>query len=447
MAVDPTNGTLYAAAQTASGLAVSSDRGQTWTATGWPYSYPPIIGINPAPGTLLVTVQNTQTSAFVVKLNPAGSLVYSTLLNGHPAMTPPTAQASDSTAFSQQNWASGIALDPSGNIVITGGTRALDFPTANALQPANAGGSDAFLAVISPDGGQLNYSTYLGGSLNDGAFGVAADAQGNLIVAGLTSSTDFLGQSVAQSGNGSAFVVKLAPPAAAAPTIAAVLNGASFQPGIEAGSWVMIQGENLADTTGTWQSSDFTGNNLPTLVDGVSVTIDSKPAFVEYVSPTQINVLAPSDSTVGAVNVVVTNNGLASAPVTAQLQAVAPAFFVSGNSAIASLLPNYTPVTATAPAMPSDTVVLWGTGFGPTTPPAPGGTIVSGAPVTSTLPVVTVGGMQVPVVSSVLTTGTAGLYQITIQLPADVPTGTPAVQASIDGAQTPSGVTLFVGAP
>jgi len=53
----------------------------------------------------------------------------------------------------------------------------------------------------------------------------------------------------------------------------------------------------------------------------------------------------------------------------------------------------------------------------------------------------------VPVVSSVLTTGTAGLYQITIQLPADVPTGTPAVQASIDGAQTPSGVTLFVGAP
>jgi uncharacterized protein (TIGR03437 family) len=97
--------------------------------------------------------------------------------------------------------------------------------------------------------------------------------------------------------------------------------------------------------------------------------------------------------------------------------------------------------------MPSDTVVLWGTGFGPTTPPAPGGTIVSGAPVTSTLPVVTVGGMQVPVVSSVLTTGTAGLYQITIQLPADVPTGTPAVQASIDGAQTPSGVMLFVGAP
>jgi uncharacterized protein (TIGR03437 family) len=447
MAADPASGKLYAAAQTANGLAVSSDRGQTWTATGWPYSYPPIVGINPASGTLLVTVQNVQTSAFVVKLNPAGSLVYSTLLNGHPAMTTPTSLASDSSAFSQQNYATGIALDPAGDIVVTGGTRALDFPAANALQPANAGGSDAFLAVISPDGGQLQYSTYLGGSLNDGAFGVAADAQGNLIVGGLTSSTDFLGQSVTQGGNGSAFVVKLAPPAAAAPTIAAVLNGASFQPGIEAGSWVMIQGANLADTTGTWQSSDFTGNNLPTMVDGVSVSIDGKPAFVEYISPTQINVLAPSDSTVGAVKVVVTNYGVASAPAAAQLQAFAPAFFVAGSSAIASILPDYTPVTATAPAMPGDIVALWGTGFGPTNPPATAGTIVTGAPVTSTLPVVTVGGMQVPIVSSVLATGSVGLYQITIQLPANVPTGTPAVQASIGGAQTPSGVTLFVGAP
>ena len=448
MAADPATGTLYAAAQTANALAVSADRGQSWTATGWPYSYPPITGVNPAPGTLFVTVQNIQTSAFVVKLNPAGSLVYSTLLNGHPAMSYPTAQASDSSAFSQQNWASGIALDPAGDIVVAGGTRALDFPTANPLQPANAGGADAFLAVISADGSQLQYSTYLGGSLNDGAFGVTVDAQGNLIVAGLTSSTDFLGQSVTQGGNGSGFVVKLAPPAAAAPTITAVVNAASFQPGIEAGSWVAIQGANLADTTGVWQNSEFIGNNLPTVVDGVSVTIGGKAAFVEYVSPTQINVQAPSDSATGTVNVVVTNHGVASAPGTAQLQTVAPALFMTpAYNALASILPSYTPVSATSPAMPGDLVVLWGTGFGPTNPSAPAGTIVTGAPATLTPPIVTVGGVQVPVVSSVLTTGTVGLYQITIQLPANVPTGTPAVQASIAGVQTQSGATIFVGAP
>jgi uncharacterized protein (TIGR03437 family) len=91
-------------------------------------------------------------------------------------------------------------------------------------------------------------------------------------------------------------------------------------------------------------------------------------------------------------------------------------------------------------------VVLWCTGFGPTNPPVAAGTIVTVAAATSTLPVVSVGGMQVPVISSVLTSGTAGLYQITIQLPANVPTGTVAVQASIGSAQTQSGVTLFVGA-
>ena len=449
MAADPATGKLYAAAQTANGLAVSADRGQTWTATGWPYRYPPITGITPTAGALFATVQNVQTSAFVVKLDPAGSLEYSTLLNGHPAMALPMAQASDSSAFSQQNWVSGIALDPAGDIVVTGGTRTLDFPTANPLKRANAGGSDAFLAMISADGSRLQYSTYLGGSLNDGAFGVAADAQGNLIVAGLTSSSDFLGQLVTQGGNGSGFVVKLAPPAAAAPTITAVLNAASFQPGIEAGSWVMIKGVNLANTTRTWNSTDFSGGNLPTSLSGVSVTTDGKPAFVYYISPTQINVQAPTDSTLGAVNVVVDNNGAFSAPATAQLQAVAPAFFLDPgtNYIIASRLPDYAGVgTPSAPANPGDTLVLWATGFGPTTPQVAAGTVVSGTPVAAT-PTVTVGGMAVPVLNSLLTPETAGVYQITVQLSANVPTGVVAVQASIGGVQTPSGAAIFIGHP
>jgi uncharacterized protein (TIGR03437 family) len=208
----------------------------------------------------------------------------------------------------------------------------------------------------------------------------------------------------------------------------------------------MLQGAGLANDTRVWQSSDFVGNNLPVSLDGVSVTIDGRSAFVEYISPTQINVQAPADTATGAVNVVVTNTGRSSAPATAQLQAVAPALFMSGTSAIASLLPGYTPVSATAPAMAGDLVVLWGTGFGPTNPSAPAGTIVTGAPAMSTPPVVTVGGVQVPVVSSVLTTGTVGLYQITIQLPANVPAGTPVVQASIGGVPTQAGVTIFVGA-
>jgi uncharacterized protein (TIGR03437 family) len=209
----------------------------------------------------------------------------------------------------------------------------------------------------------------------------------------------------------------------------------------------MITGVNLANTTRTWTSADFTGDDLPTSLSGVSATIDGKPAFPYYISPTQINVQAPTDSATGAVSVVVDNNGALSAPTSAQLQAAAPAFFLNlGTSyAVATSLPNYAVVgTPTAPATPGQTLVLWATGFGPTTPPSPAGVEVSGAPATAALPVVTVGGVQAQVVSSVLTTGLAGVYQITIQLPASLPTGAVAIQASVGSAQTPSGTSLFV---
>jgi uncharacterized protein (TIGR03437 family) len=457
MAADPHIGTLYAAAVASNSLEVSSDRGQTWSATGWPYANSTITAITPTPAALYATVQNTQTSAFVVKLSPGGSTVlYSTLLGGHPSLATVNPnecgpsiplECWDPFIFSSQNYASGMALDPAGNIIVVGGTRSADFPTANAVQTANAGGADAFVSVISPDGSQLKYSTYLGGSKNDGAAAVAVDSQGNVTVVGETSSPDFLGATVPQGQYATGFVVKAV---AGRPSITAVLSAASFQPGIEAGSWVMIQGENLAGTTRTWNASDFVGNNLPISLGGVSVTIDGNPAFVEYISPTQINVQAPSDSAVGTVNVVVTYNGAASAPATAQLQAVAPAFFMSPgtNYALASRLPDWALVgnPSTAPAKPGDILVLWGTGFGPTNPVAPAGTVVSGAPVTVMTPTVTVGGVSVPVVSSVLTTGTAGLYQVTIQLPANVPTGTVAVQASVGGVPTQAGLTLLVGA-
>jgi uncharacterized protein (TIGR03437 family) len=208
----------------------------------------------------------------------------------------------------------------------------------------------------------------------------------------------------------------------------------------------MIQGTNLAFDTRIWQTSDFIGNDLPTVVDGVSVTINGNPAFVEYISPTQINVQAPTDSAVGPVGVVVNNNGAVSAPATAQLQSAAPAFFTNGSYAAASRLPDYAPVgTPSAPAHAGDTLVLWGTGFGSTTPTVAAGTVVSGAPSVAPAPTVTVGGVAVPVVSAVLTTGSAGLYQITIQLPATVPTGAVAVQASAGGLQTQPGVSVFIG--
>jgi uncharacterized protein (TIGR03437 family) len=236
-----------------------------------------------------------------------------------------------------------------------------------------------------------------------------------------------------------------------------VLNGASYLPGIEAGSWVMIQGTNLANTTPgrTWRSDEIVNGNLPTSLDGVSVAIDGKPAFVYYISPTQINVQAPSDSVVGAVSVVVDNNGSTSAPATAQLQAVAPAFFMypGTNYAVASRLPDYalvgdpSAIPGSVAAVPGDTVVLWGTGFGATNPAVEAGTTVSGAPAVVTAPTATVGGVAAVLMNTVLTAGSAGLYQVTIQVPATAATGAVAVQASAGGVQTQGGVLLYVGRP
>jgi uncharacterized protein (TIGR03437 family) len=223
-----------------------------------------------------------------------------------------------------------------------------------------------------------------------------------------------------------------------------VLNGASFQPSIAGGAWVTIRGRNLADTTRTWRTDDIIGGKLPTSLDGVSVTIGGRPAFVEYISPGQINVQAPSDVAPGMVDVVVTNNGRVSAAAKAQMQPVAPAFFLTGATsfAAASRLPDYAliadPLTVpgAVAAQPGDLLVLWGSGFGSAGVPA--GQVVDGAPALTPAPTVTVGGAPVQVVGAVLTTGLVGVAQITIRLPADVATGAVNVQASVAGMMTPS---------
>ena len=464
LAVDP-SGKLYAAVSR-TGIFSSPDHAQTWAAIGSPVPGPNDGTIGPAinsivpagsSGTVYATINQIGTSGFVSKLSADGStLEYSTYLRGHASTEAFLSFAAEPNAILNQNWISSITLDAAGNVVVAGGTRATDFPTANPAQAANAGLADAFTATISADGSKLNYSTYFGGSNDDGALAMGLDSQGNMILAGQTWSGDFPASVplLAPTGFGEAFVVKLA---TGPPVITSVLNGASYQPGIEAGSWVVIKGTNLANTNPgrIWNSADFVDGNLPTSLDGVSVTIDGKPAFVYYISPTQINVQAPSDSALGTVNVVVDNNGAVSPPATAQLQTVAPAFFLYGatNYAIASRLLDYALVgdpsvePGAVAARPGDTLILWGTGFGATNPPVAAGTTVRGAPAATSTPTVTVGHMSVPVISAVLTTGSAGLYQVTIQLPSNVPTGAVVVQGSVDGVQTPAGVTIFVGMP
>ncbi|MEO7144433.1 MAG: choice-of-anchor V domain-containing protein [Bryobacteraceae bacterium] len=233
-----------------------------------------------------------------------------------------------------------------------------------------------------------------------------------------------------------------------------VVNAASFQPGITTGSWVTIQGTNLANSTRSWNASDIVNGALPTQLDGVSVTIDGNPAYVSYISPTQINAQAPSDDNVGPVSVQVTNNGAASAPVTAQLQAVSPAFFVWSNTYAVATHADYSlaapptlfPNLATVPAKPGEAIILWGTGFGATTPPMPAGQQVPGSQIYSVAnpPSITIGGVPVPVIGAALTPGLAGLYQILVQVPDSLPDGDQPVVAQTNGVASPTGIYLTV---
>jgi len=230
-----------------------------------------------------------------------------------------------------------------------------------------------------------------------------------------------------------------------------LVNGASFQPGIVPNAWFTIAGTNLSTVTDTWANAVIDGN-LPESLDGVRVSVGGQPAYIYYVSPGQIDALAPNLNP-GNVSVTVTNSLGTSAPVTAIAQMVQPAFFQWGSYAVATrtdftiAAKNGTfPGVTTVPAKPGDTIILWGTGFGPTTPPMPQGVAVPSGTIYRTLsPVtVTVGNAIVNVLYAVLAPGSAGLYQVAIQMPAATANGDYAVVATISGAQSPSNVLIAV---
>ena len=233
-----------------------------------------------------------------------------------------------------------------------------------------------------------------------------------------------------------------------------VFNAASFQPGVSAGSWVTIQGSNLAGNTRGWSTDDFEGGALPTQLDGVSVKIDGKPAYVAFISPAQINVQAPADSALGPVPLEVTYNGVTSPPGTAQLQAASPGFFLWSGKYAAASHADFSPAAPaglfqgliTVPAKPGESIVLWGTGFGATTPTVAPGIVPPANPLANVAnPVtVTIGNVAATVVGAAISPGNPGLYQIAVQVPPSAPDGDLPVVAQVNGVQSSSNVLLNV---
>lgn len=212
------------------------------------------------------------------------------------------------------------------------------------------------------------------------------------------------------------------------PTVSAVMNAASFDPGFEPGSWVTIEGTNLTVNARSWRPDEIVGGNLPASLDGVSVNINGLPAFLNYISPTQLNVQAPLDSSITdgeSVPVTVSSpTGTARATVVARV--INPAIFLVDPHRAAALNLDGSIVAPAGifpgshPAKPGDFVEIYMTGLGPTDPLIPAGKLfTSPAPIINPIRV-TVGGQPAAVSFAGLVA--PGLYQVNVVVP-DVPDG------------------------
>jgi len=234
------------------------------------------------------------------------------------------------------------------------------------------------------------------------------------------------------------------------PVITNMVNTASSQPGFASGAWLTIFGTNLSPVTDDWTDS-LAGGTLATSLDGVTVTVGDQLAFPSYISPTQINAVAPN-VTAGPLEVTVSAPNGTSTRAPAIAQTVQPGFFQWGDYAVATHL-DYTDAAkngvlgeTTVPAAPGEIIILWGTGFGPTIPPAPVGALAPPGTTYNAASAVTValGNVQATVLSAVLAPGFAALYQVAIQIPESLADGDYAVVASVAGAQSPGNVLLTV---
>jgi uncharacterized protein (TIGR03437 family) len=191
---------------------------------------------------------------------------------------------------------------------------------------------------------------------------------------------------------------------------------------------------------------------------GTSVTIDGKAAYLSYVNPNQINLQAPDDPATGPVPVVIaTLDGTSTS--TVRLAQFAPSFLLLDSNHVAGIIlrsngsgaygggtydiigPTGNSLGyATVPAKAGDTVELFAGGLGPTNPEVHAGEAFSGAAPTTNPVGLFINNVTVSPTFAGLSS--AGVYQINLTLPADLGTGDVALQASVGGSQTHTGVVI-----
>jgi uncharacterized protein (TIGR03437 family) len=238
----------------------------------------------------------------------------------------------------------------------------------------------------------------------------------------------------------------------AAPQISRITDMGGQNNRLASGSWMSVFGTTLSVTTRTWRAGDFAGTNLPTNLDHVQVFVNGKPAYVSYISPTQINFLAPADAAVGSVSIQVVNDSGRSNLFGVSKQTVAPVFFIhpeqgnryvvaTGDGALLGPRGMLGASVTTRPAKPGETVSFWMSGLGPTNPSFPDGHTFNGSARLTNPVSCLIGGVP----ASVDWAGIVGpgLYQVNVRVP-NLPNGDAKAEISLAGYTTPAGAYLSI---
>ena len=235
-------------------------------------------------------------------------------------------------------------------------------------------------------------------------------------------------------------------------TSESVVNAASFASGpIAPGEIISIFGAGLGPETPALGVVDSETGRLPTALEGVSVLLDGEPSPLLYVRETQINAQVPYEiATRSSVQLAVSYGGIDSPRATLAVSPARPALFLIPGSRSAIVLNEDGRLNSTSqPARLGESVTLFGTGQGETSPPSGTGQM---APVMSAHRIeevsVMVGGSAAEVVSAGLAPGFAGVFLIQVRIPDTATTGeeTP-VSVTIQGESSPTGVVMSIASP
>jgi uncharacterized protein (TIGR03437 family) len=330
----------------------------------------------------------------------------------------------------------GVAVDASGNVFIADN---LGSSSPSAAFPIQVGAGR--IRRVAASGGTI--STVAGdGSQNFSAVGLATDSAGNVFAA------DYINRRI----------LRLSSTVQTPPVIGAVVNGATFTSGIQSGSWASVMGTNLSTATRAWRGDEIVNGQLPRSLDGVTVSVDGQLAAICFISPGQINFQVPDVAKTGSVNVVVANSKGTSSPAAAEVRRAAPGLFVfepGGGKYPAAVIARpdggvdylgpaglYGTALASRPALPGESIELFGTGFGPSSPAVPAGqTFPSPTPLTDQV-VARIGAATATVTYAGIVS--PGLVQINVVIPA-VGAGEQALSLTVGGTPVQSGLVIAVG--